>query len=84
MHLALKAYFDGVRAGRPLDEESVIACFLDEFGKAKIDDEVQRDLYTKHGREQLTAFLRSPLGASRQTRCSKPNAASRSKSAEPG
>ncbi len=61
MHLALKAYFDGVRAGRTLPEDSVIDCFLDEFGKAKIDDEVQRDLYTSQGREQLTAFLRSPL-----------------------
>ena len=61
IHLALKAYFDGVRAGRPLAEDSVIACFLDEFGKAKIDDEVQRNLYTEQGREQLTAFLRSPL-----------------------
>jgi len=61
MHLALKAYFDGVRAGRPLDERSVIDCFLDEFGKAKIDDEVQRDLYTKQGRNQLTTFLRSSL-----------------------
>ena len=61
MHLALKAYFDGVRAGRPLAEDSVIACFLDEFAKAKIDDEVQRNLYTEQGREQLTAFLRSPL-----------------------
>jgi DNA helicase II / ATP-dependent DNA helicase PcrA len=61
MHLALKAYFDGVRAGRPPDERSVIDCFVDEFGKAKIDDEVQRDLYTKQGRDQLTTFLRSPL-----------------------
>lgn len=61
MHLALKAYFDGVRAGRPLDEQSVIDCFLDEFGKARIDDEVQRDLYTRQGREQLTGFLRSAL-----------------------
>ena len=61
MHLALKAYFDGVRAGRPLAEDSVIACFHDEFSKAKIDDAVQRDLYTAQGREQLSAFLRSPL-----------------------
>ena len=61
VHAALKAYFDGVRAGRPLDEDTVIACFLDEFSKAKIDDEVQRDLYTEQGREQLSAFLRSPL-----------------------
>jgi RecB family exonuclease len=59
MHLALKAYFDGVRAGRTPDEETVIACFLDEFAKAKIDEPLQRELYTKDGIDQLTAFLRS-------------------------
>ncbi len=61
MHLALKAYFDGVRAGRPLREDSVIDCFLDEFGKAKIDDEVQRDLYTSRAATSCLRFLRSPL-----------------------
>ncbi len=61
MHLALKAYFDGVRAGRPPDEETVVACFLDEFAKTKIDEPLQRELYTKEGREQLSAFMRSPL-----------------------
>lgn len=59
MHLALKAYFDGVSAGRVPDEATVIACFLDEFAKAKIDEALQRELYTKDGCEQLTAFLRS-------------------------
>jgi DNA helicase-2/ATP-dependent DNA helicase PcrA len=62
MHLALKAYFDGVRAGRAPDEETLIACFLDEFSKAKIDEQVQRDMYTAYGREQLTALVRSQLG----------------------
>ena len=61
MHLALKAYFDGVRAGRPPDEETVIACFRDEFGKAKIEEDAQRDLYEKDGCEQLRQFLRSDL-----------------------
>jgi DNA helicase-2/ATP-dependent DNA helicase PcrA len=59
MHLALKAYFDGVRAGRPPGEESVVACFLDEFAKAKIDEPLQRELYQNDGREQLIAFVRS-------------------------
>ncbi len=63
MHSALKAYFDGVRAGRPPDEETVIACFLDEFAKAKIDEPLQREMYEKDGREQLAALLRSELGA---------------------
>jgi len=61
MHLALKAYFDGVRAGRPPDEETVVACFLDEFAKAKIDEPLQRELYEKDGRSQLVAFIRSQL-----------------------
>jgi DNA helicase II / ATP-dependent DNA helicase PcrA len=61
MHLALKAYFDGVRAGSPLDEDSIIACFRDEFGKAKIDEDAQRDLYERDGCEQLRQFLRSDL-----------------------
>jgi len=61
MHLAIKAYFDGVRAGRPPDEETVIACFLDEFAKTKIEEDIQRELYEKEGRGQLTRFLRSPL-----------------------
>jgi DNA helicase-2/ATP-dependent DNA helicase PcrA len=65
MHLALKAYFDGVRAGRPPDEETVIACFLDELTKSKIDEPLQRQMYEKDGREQLTALLRSELGRSR-------------------
>ena len=65
MHLAIKAYFDGVRAGRPLSEEAVIACFMDEFSKTKIEEAVQRGLYERAGREQLTSFLRSDLAKPR-------------------
>src|SRR5271167_2189798 len=65
MHLAIKAYFDGVRAGRPPDEQTVIACFLDEFSKTKIEEDIQRELYEKEGREQLTRFLRSNLAKPR-------------------
>ena len=61
MHLALKAYFDGVRAGRPPDESTVIGCFLDEFAKASIPEPLQREMYEKNGREQLASFLRSEL-----------------------
>jgi len=63
MHLALKAYFDGVRASRPPDEETVIACFLDEFSKASIGEQFQREMYERNGRAQLAAFLRSDLAA---------------------
>ena len=66
MHLALKAYFDGVRVGRAPDEETLIACFLDEFSKANIPEPLQRELYEGYGREQLAAVVRTrfahPLG----------------------
>ena len=61
MHLALKAYFDGVRGGRPPDAATVLACFLDEFGKASIPEPLQREMYERNGREQLLAFLNSEL-----------------------
>ncbi len=61
MHLALKAYFDGVRAGHPPNEDAVIACFRDEFGKAKIEEDAQRELYENGGCEQLRQFLCSEL-----------------------
>ena len=66
MHLALKAYFDGVRAGRPPDEEEVIACFLDEFAKTGIAEDEQR-APLRAGRprpvDQLSAL---PLRAARR------------------
>jgi RecB family exonuclease len=61
VHTALKAYFDSVRAGRPSDTESVIACFLDEFDKAKIEEEFQRSLFQEKGRAELTRLLSSSL-----------------------
>ncbi len=61
MHLALKAFFDGMRAGRTPDEPTLIACFLDEFAKARIDEPLQREMYEQQGRAQLSAFVRSQL-----------------------
>jgi DNA helicase-2/ATP-dependent DNA helicase PcrA len=60
MHLALKAYFDGVRNGRPMRAADVVNYFLEEFGKAKIEDPVQRELYERDGLRQLRDFLQSP------------------------
>ena len=59
MHLALKAYFDGMRAGRTPDEQTLIACFLDEFSKANIPEPLQRELYEGYGREQLANVVRT-------------------------
>jgi RecB family exonuclease len=53
-------YFDAQRKGKSLDAETVIASFLDEFAKAKIEEPLQRELFEKKGRRQLTAFLNSP------------------------
>ena len=50
-----------MRAGHPPEEEAVIACFRDEFSKAKIEEDAQRELYDKDGCEQLRQFLRSDL-----------------------
>jgi DNA helicase-2/ATP-dependent DNA helicase PcrA len=61
MHLALKTYFDGVRAGRPPDEETLIASFVDEFSKAKISEPLQRQMYETNGRRQLLTLIRSRL-----------------------
>ncbi len=61
MHTALKAYFDGVRVGRPPDEAAVIACFVDQFEQAKVDDEYQRNLYLAKGHEELRRLLNSEL-----------------------
>ena len=60
MHLALKAHFDALRNGRPMRIADVVDYFLDEFGKAKIDDPVQRQLYERDGSQQLKDFLQSP------------------------
>lgn len=59
MHLALMGYFDALQKGKRLDAETVVASFLDEFSKAKIEEKLQREMYEENGRKQLTAFLGS-------------------------
>ena len=60
MHVALSAYFDALRKGRRMSAEELVRYFLDEFGKAKIDDPLQRHLYERDGAQQLQTFLESP------------------------
>jgi DNA helicase-2/ATP-dependent DNA helicase PcrA len=67
MHLALLAYFDSVRKGRPMFIDEVVGYFRDEFQKAKIDDPVQRQLYECDGCKQLKEFLQSPAATPRGT-----------------
>ena len=59
IHTALMGYFDAQRKGKMLDAETVVPSFLDEFSKAKIDEDLQRQLFEQKGRRQLTAFLNS-------------------------
>jgi DNA helicase II / ATP-dependent DNA helicase PcrA len=59
IHTALMGYFDALRKGKNLDVDTVIASFLDEFAKAKIEENLQRELFEKKGRRQLKAFLNS-------------------------
>jgi putative RecB family exonuclease len=59
MHSALLVYFDALRKGRRMPAEDVVQYFLDEFGKAKIDDALQRHLYERDGTQQLQTFLES-------------------------
>ena len=63
MHTALMGYFDAQRKGKTVDAEAVIASFMDEFAKAKIDEPLQRELYQQNGRCQLLAFLNSRASA---------------------
>jgi DNA helicase-2/ATP-dependent DNA helicase PcrA len=67
MHLALLAYFDSLRKGRPMSVDEVVNYFRGEFQKAKIDDPVQRELYQRDGCKQLKEFLQSPAATPRGT-----------------
>jgi len=60
MHSALMAYFDALRKERHMSPDEVVSYFLEEFGKAKINDPTQRRLYERDGDLQLRRFLASP------------------------
>jgi RecB family exonuclease len=57
MHLALRHYFDAVRFERPATAAETIKVFRDEFAKADIPDDYQRDLYDQQGERQLQDFI---------------------------
>ena len=57
MHRVLRAYYDSVRQGRPMTEESLLDLFRADLAEAKIQDAYQRDLYLQQGIEQLKEFL---------------------------
>jgi DNA helicase-2/ATP-dependent DNA helicase PcrA len=57
MHRVLRAYFDSVRQGRPMTEESLLELFRTDLAEAKLPDAYQHDLYLLQGIEQLKEFL---------------------------
>ena len=59
IHRALLAFYDSVRAQRPMTDEAVVQLFRDELSAAQIQDHYQHDLYLKQGIEQLQDFLRA-------------------------
>jgi DNA helicase-2/ATP-dependent DNA helicase PcrA len=57
MHRVLKAYYDSVRYGRPMEEEELLKVFRTDLAAAGIQDAYQFELYEKQGVEQLRDFL---------------------------
>ncbi len=57
MHRVLRAYYDSVKQGRPMTEESLLDLFRTDLAEAKIQDAYQHDLYLEQGIEQLKQFL---------------------------
>jgi len=57
MHRVLRAYYDSVRQGRPMSEESLLDLFRADLVEAKLQDAYQSELYLQQGVEQLKEFL---------------------------
>jgi RecB family exonuclease len=57
MHLALRHYYDAVRFERPVTSADVVQIFRDEFAKAAITEDYQRELYEQQGVRQLQDFI---------------------------
>ncbi|MGO9125460.1 MAG: ATP-dependent helicase [Terriglobales bacterium] len=57
MHRVLRAYYDSVRQGRPMTEESLLNLFRTDLTEARLQDAYQHDLYLQQGIDQLKEFL---------------------------
>jgi DNA helicase II / ATP-dependent DNA helicase PcrA len=57
IHRVLLAFYDSVRALRPMTDEDVLQYFRDELAAASIQDHYQHDLYYEQGVLQLQDFL---------------------------
>lgn len=56
IHVALKAFYDSVKAGRTIEREDLLRAFEDRMQSGQFQDDGQRALYLRNGREQLSAF----------------------------
>ena len=63
MHLALGNYFEAIRVGRPRTPQQLLEVFEQALAELPFDDQHQRELYLKLGREQLAAFCESSAAA---------------------
>ena len=57
VHTALKAYYDAVRAERPITRDALLACFLEQLSASRFEDPLQFELYRKQGQQQLGDFF---------------------------
>ena len=57
VHLALRHYYEAIRFEHPATAAEVVQVFRDEFAKAVIPDDYQRELYEAQGTQQLQDFV---------------------------
>jgi DNA helicase-2/ATP-dependent DNA helicase PcrA len=57
IHRVLRAYYDGLRFGRPMSDEALLQFFRDDLAQARIEEPYQHDLYERQGLDQLRDFL---------------------------
>jgi len=58
IHTLLRDYYESLRAGRPKNEDEVLALLREGLADAGFADPVQRELYEKEGTKQLREFVR--------------------------
>jgi DNA helicase-2/ATP-dependent DNA helicase PcrA len=57
MHTALKDFYDAAKQGRRRTAEETVEIFMRLFESAKIEEDLQRQLYQRQGAEQLRQFV---------------------------
>jgi len=57
MHRVLRAYYESVRAERPLPEQELVETLRADLAEAGIQDKYQHELYETQGVEQIREFL---------------------------